>query len=119
MRIRVHGSMDGSGELLIKYFVYFNISPRTMEPWRKDKQLVDSAIQYGCTKLMIEKLKPEQDRAVRSFVEGNDVFICLPTGMGNLFFLLFNPIFLITCAVMAPVMELLTHLCCSTAAFNE
>ena len=44
---------------------------------------MDSAIQYGCTKLMIEKLKPEQDRAVRSFVEENDVFICLPTGYGK------------------------------------
>ena len=53
---------------------------RTIEPWRKNKQLVDSAVQYGCSKLMIEKLKPEQDRAVSSFVEGNDVFICLPTG---------------------------------------
>ena len=31
----------------------------------------------------MDSVKPEQDRAVRSFVEGNDVFICLPTGYGN------------------------------------
>ena len=45
---------------------------------------------------MIEKLKPKQDKAMRSFVEGNDVFVCLPTGYGKSLCFLFYPIFLVS-----------------------
>ena len=44
---------------------------------------VDEAIKYACSKMKIKELLPEQDKCVRAFLEGKDVFICLPTGYGK------------------------------------
>ena len=37
----------------------------------------------AATKLGYELLKTEQKEAVKAFVEGNDVFVSLPTGFGK------------------------------------
>ena len=55
-----------------------------MEKRPDDKQAaVDEAIKYACSKMKIKELLPEQDKCVRAFLEGKDVFICLPTGYGK------------------------------------
>lgn len=41
------------------------------------------AIAYATARFGIEGLKPEQEKAIRTFVDGNDVFVCLPTGYGK------------------------------------
>lgn len=47
------------------------------------KAVIDEAIKYGCSKMKVEGLRAEQDRCVRAFLDGNDVFTCLPTGYGK------------------------------------
>ena len=42
-------------------------------------------IQSVAATLGIKKLKPEQELAIRKFVEGTDVFVALPTGYGKSF----------------------------------
>ena len=44
---------------------------------------LDQAIEAACTKLGYAGLIPEQEKAVRSFVSGRDVFLSLPTGSGK------------------------------------
>lgn len=46
------------------------------------KKAVDEAINFASSKLGLV-LKPEQDKCIRSFLDGNDVFTCLPTGYGK------------------------------------
>ena len=44
---------------------------------------VQEAIKYSVEKLGYESLKPEQEKVVREFLSGNDVFAALPTGYGK------------------------------------
>jgi len=44
---------------------------------------VDSAIRGAAKKLGYMQLRNQQVRAVKMFVRGNDVFVCLPTGSGK------------------------------------
>ena len=43
---------------------------------------MDSVVEDVCKKFVIT-LKPKQIEAIQSFVSGNDVFCCLPTGYGK------------------------------------
>ena len=44
-----------------------------------------SAVSYALAKLGTPELvlKPKQQQAISAVVEGNDVFVCLPTGFGK------------------------------------
>ena len=44
---------------------------------------IEAAIEYGKAKLGLSALKPEQEQAIKNFVRGKDVFVCLPTGYGE------------------------------------
>ena len=44
---------------------------------------VDEAIDFAAGRLGYEYVKDEQRHSVKSFVEGNDVFVSLPTGYGK------------------------------------
>lgn len=44
---------------------------------------VDRAIEAACRRLGYVGLKAEQDKAIRSFLSGQDVFLSLPTGSGK------------------------------------
>jgi bloom syndrome protein len=44
---------------------------------------VQRAIAFSLEKLGYESLKPEQERVVREFLSGKDVFAALPTGYGK------------------------------------
>ena len=44
---------------------------------------MEEALALAATKLGYELLKTEQKEAVKAFVEGNDVFVSLPTGFGK------------------------------------
>ena len=48
-----------------------------------DPQTLDAAIESALTRLGYENLRPMQELAVRSFVQGRDVFVSLPTGSGK------------------------------------
>ena len=43
----------------------------------------EALVSLAAAKLGYSQVKPDQLRAVRSFLEGNDVFVCLPTGAGK------------------------------------
>ncbi|XP_019854607.1 PREDICTED: uncharacterized protein LOC105313494 [Amphimedon queenslandica] len=49
------------------------------------KESIEAALLICATQFGYETLKEEQKRAVVSFVEGNDVFVTLPTGFGKSF----------------------------------
>ena len=44
---------------------------------------VDEALAFALGKLGYEELRPEQDKVLRAFVSGRDVFAALPTGYGK------------------------------------
>ena len=44
---------------------------------------IEAALKECILRLGYEALKTEQESAIISFVEGNNVFICLPTGFGK------------------------------------
>ena len=44
---------------------------------------VRQAMLTAAAKLGYEELRPKQSQAIRSFVSGFDVFVCLPTGSGK------------------------------------
>ena len=44
---------------------------------------IEAALKEYILRLGYEALKTEQESAIVPFVEGNDVFICLPTGFGK------------------------------------
>ena len=44
---------------------------------------VASALSRAATKLGYSTLLPQQERVVRAFVQGRDVFVSLPTGSGK------------------------------------
>ena len=44
---------------------------------------VKAAIEAACRELGFDNLKPQQFEAVCKFIEGNDVFVALPTGFGK------------------------------------
>lgn len=44
---------------------------------------VKAAIQSSCTAIGVTSLKDKQMEAIVSFMEGKDVFVCLPTGYGK------------------------------------
>jgi len=44
---------------------------------------IRQAILTAAAKLGYEELRPKQSQALRSFVSGCDVFVCLPTGSGK------------------------------------
>ena len=44
---------------------------------------VDRAVEAACTKFWYARMIPEQEKAVRSFVSGRDVFHSVPTGSGK------------------------------------
>ena len=48
-----------------------------------EQSRVDRAIEAVCTNLGYAGLTPEQEKGVRSFVSGRDVFLSLPTGSGK------------------------------------
>ena len=47
--------------------------------------VADSVVEDVCKKfgITLVQLKPKQIEAIQSFVNGNDVFCCLPTGYGK------------------------------------
>jgi ATP-dependent DNA helicase RecQ len=47
------------------------------------REQIEDALKQCVLALGYEALKKEQENAIISFVEGNDVFICLPTGFGK------------------------------------
>ncbi|XP_011409396.1 PREDICTED: uncharacterized protein LOC105316269 [Amphimedon queenslandica] len=47
------------------------------------RRVIDDAIKARTLSLGYQKLKKDQARVIRSFVEGNDIFACLPTGFGK------------------------------------
>ena len=50
---------------------------------KPEKKDVDEAISYACSKMKVKELKTEQEKCVRAFVNGSDIFISLPTGYGK------------------------------------
>ena len=50
-----------------------------------DETAVETAINYAAEAVEIASLKLQQRDAVRTFVLGRDVFVCLPTGYGKSF----------------------------------
>ena len=44
---------------------------------------IEAAIAQTLERIGFSELRPKQKLAVRTFVEGNDVFVCLPTGSGK------------------------------------
>ena len=44
---------------------------------------IDRAIHKAAEKLEYSQLRPQQERAVKRFVEGHNVFVSLPTGSGK------------------------------------
>ena len=48
-----------------------------------DSGSVKDAFDFALGKLGYEKLRPEQDKVLRAFVSGRDVFAALPTGYGK------------------------------------
>ena len=44
---------------------------------------IEAAIAQALERIGFSELRPKQKLAVRSFVEGNDVFVSLPTGSGK------------------------------------
>ena len=56
------------------------------EAWRMasfSESEVASALSRAATKLGYSTLLPQQERVVRAFVQGRDVFVSLPTGSGK------------------------------------
>ena len=47
------------------------------------QKLVHEAISNATKALGYEQLRTKQEMAVRSFLSGKDVFVCLPTGSGK------------------------------------
>ena len=48
-----------------------------------EKQSVESALFFAAQKLEIPSFKPEQERVIKAFMSGRDVFVSLPTGFGK------------------------------------
>ena len=46
-------------------------------------QELESAIMQASQQLGYATIRPDQNTAIKSFMEGRDVFICLPTGSGK------------------------------------
>ena len=44
---------------------------------------IDEAFEFALDRLGYKKLKQEQEKVLRVFVSGNDVFAALPTGYGK------------------------------------
>lgn len=44
---------------------------------------IEKAVVLATRNLGFQQLKPEQKQAIVLFVEGNDVFVLLPTGLGR------------------------------------
>jgi superfamily II DNA helicase RecQ len=44
---------------------------------------MDNAIKYGLEFSGYEKIRPNQEKALKEFLSGNDVLFCLPTGSGK------------------------------------
>ena len=53
---------------------------------------MDEAIAHTSNKLRIDKPTSQQQRALTSFLQGNDVFVSLPTGSGKSFIFQAAPI---------------------------
>ena len=47
------------------------------------RRVIDHAIEAGTRSLGYQELKEDQTQVIRTFLEGNDVFACLPTGFGK------------------------------------
>uniref|UniRef100_A0A1X7UPI7 DNA 3'-5' helicase n=1 Tax=Amphimedon queenslandica TaxID=400682 RepID=A0A1X7UPI7_AMPQE len=56
---------------------------RFQEDTEKKRHHLDSIIRCCAHSCGYEDLKKEQKNAITTFVEGNDVFVCLPTGFGK------------------------------------
>ena len=50
---------------------------------RYEDSAIQSALAVAVERLGYSSLRTQQELAIRSFVQGNDVFICLPTGSGK------------------------------------
>lgn len=48
-----------------------------------DKGRINKASKFAAARFGVETLKPEQEGAIRGFLKGSDVFVCLPTGYGK------------------------------------
>ena len=77
---------------------------------------VASALSRAATKLGYSTLLPQQERVVRAFVQGRDVFVSLPTGSGKslcycLLPLLFDELYGSQRKSMVVVVRALLHIC--------
>ena len=52
---------------------------------------VEAAIASSCAMMGVAELKEKQKDAIKSFVEGNDVLVILPTGYGREVLVLCSP----------------------------
>ena len=50
---------------------------------RFQESAVNSAVRRAAEKLGYSQLRPQQERAIKKFVDGQDVFVGLPTGSGK------------------------------------
>ena len=50
---------------------------------RYEDLAIDRALSKAVETLGYSSLRPQQDQAVKAFLRGNDVFVCLPTGSGK------------------------------------
>ena len=50
---------------------------------KEDTANLDSMIAHTCGRLGYPDIRPSQHTAIKSFLQGKDVFICLPTGSGK------------------------------------
>ena len=57
--------------------------PRQTMMSRYEDSAIQSALAVAVERLGYSSLRTQQEVVVRSFVQGNDAFICLPTGSGN------------------------------------
>ena len=44
---------------------------------------IDTSIVFAKQTFAVQAVRKEQEQAIRAFVEGNDVFLSLPTGYGK------------------------------------
>ena len=103
------------------------------EAWRMasfSESEVASALSRAATKLGYSTLLPQQERVVRAFVRGRDVFVSLPTGSGKslcycLLPLLFDELYgsqrKSIVVVVCPLIEQLIHFPghCSISAYSS
>ena len=67
-----------------------------------DAEVISLAITRATNKLEYKQLRPKQELAVKSFLAGSNVFVCLPTGSGkSLCYCLLSKVFDFLCNATA------------------